>query len=83
MAGLIKDASVFHDVLAVHLPELSAHLDKYKLDSLMYMTPWFLSLYTHLPNWDLVLTVFDMFLVEGYASPPLLSGAKGDFERGD
>jgi hypothetical protein len=67
MEGLIKDASLFHDVLAIHLPELSAHLDLYKLDVLMYMTPWFLSLYTHLPNWELVLAIYDMVFVEGYA----------------
>lgn len=66
MEGLIKDASMFHDMLAIHLPQLSTHLDMYKLDALMYMTPWFLSMFTHLPNWELVLLIYDMFFVEGY-----------------
>lgn len=65
MEGLIKDAAIFHDVLEIHLPQLAAHLDRYKLDVLMYMTPWFLSMFTHFPNWELVLTIYDMFFVEG------------------
>lgn len=65
MEGLIKDAALFHEVLALHLPELAAHLDRYRLDVLMYMTPWFLSLYTQLPNWELVLAIYDMVFVEG------------------
>lgn len=65
MEGLIKDAALFHEVLALHLPELAAHLDRHRLDVLMYMTPWFLSLYTQLPNWELVLAIYDMVFVEG------------------
>ncbi len=45
---------------------LSVMQESNKLDGLMYLTPWFLSMYTSLANWELVLAIFDMFFVEGY-----------------
>jgi len=67
MEGLIKDSAIFQEVLAMHLPDLASHLAYYKVDVLMYMTPWFLSMYTQLPNWELVLSIYDTVLVEGYS----------------
>ena len=32
---------------------------------LMYLTPWFMALFTSLPCWDAVLAIWDMILLEG------------------
>lgn len=37
----------------------------YNLDPLMYVTPWFMCLFTSLPCWDCVLAIWDLMFLEG------------------
>ena len=35
------------------------------MSPLMYLTPWFMALFTSLPCWDAVLTIWDLLLLDG------------------
>ena len=44
------------------------HLDGCGIHTLMFATPWFMSMMTSLPDWDAVLMAFDLFFLEGRAA---------------
>ncbi|XP_013421030.1 TBC1 domain family member 10B-like [Lingula anatina] len=58
-------ASVFKKLLKDRLPSLSQLLDSKDLDPLLYITPWFMGLFTSLPSWDTVLGIWDRLMLEG------------------
>ncbi|XP_022242192.1 TBC1 domain family member 10B-like [Limulus polyphemus] len=58
-------AKVFEKILNRHLPRIHHHLNKLEVEPLMYTTQWVLCVFTSLPCWDTVLTVWDLLLLEG------------------
>eukprot|EP00117_Sycon_ciliatum_P011026 scpid51521/ scgid12673/ USP6 N-terminal-like protein len=58
-------ANIFKELLHHHLPELSEHLDQHNVYPLLYLTPWFMTLFTLLPCWETVLAIWDLMLLEG------------------
>lgn len=58
-------AKVFDKILDRHLPNLHHHLNKLGIDPLMYTTPWVMCVFTSLPCWDTVLSIWDLLLLEG------------------
>lgn len=61
-------ADVYESLLETHDPELASHLQGSGLVSLMYVTQWFMRVYTCLPNWNLALFALDTVIRGGYAS---------------
>ncbi|TPX61410.1 hypothetical protein SpCBS45565_g07248 [Spizellomyces sp. 'palustris'] len=59
------DAAVFEVLLHKTSKRLAVHLDKQEVPPLMYITQWFLTLYTTTLPWDTVLRVWDMLYCEG------------------
>lgn len=51
------------------------HLKKFKIDPILYMTEWFMCIFSRTLPWSCVLRVWDMFFCEGSARwlwlPPL------------
>lgn len=65
MTGVIRDSGTFEQLLKTHYPLLHDHLQNANVHPLMYITPWFMAMFTHLGNWRTVLRVFDLFFFEG------------------
>nr|CAG8449624.1 820_t:CDS:10 [Entrophospora candida] len=59
------DAFVFEQLLAEHDPKLSQHLIDNDIIPLIYMTQWFMTLFTMTLPWASVLRVWDIFYFEG------------------
>lgn len=62
---LQRDAQMLHGLLKKEFPAVHRHLNKHKIDPLMYMTDWFLCAMTRTLPWDTLLRVWDCFLCEG------------------
>ncbi|XP_029940041.1 TBC1 domain family member 10A-like [Salarias fasciatus] len=59
------DGQILHALLRrVSLPAYR-HLNKHKLDPIMYMTEWFMCAFSRSLPWASVLRIWDMFLCEG------------------
>lgn len=58
-------ASLFHRLLAQRFPKVAKHFVSLGVQPLMYVTPWFMCLYTSLPCWDTVLAIWDLILLDG------------------
>ncbi|KAI8596610.1 rab-GTPase-TBC domain-containing protein [Dissophora ornata] len=59
------DAQVFERLLRDQDPPLAEHLEKNDVIPLMYMTQWFMTLYTMSLPWASVLRVWDVFYFDG------------------
>ncbi|ORZ12958.1 rab-GTPase-TBC domain-domain-containing protein [Lobosporangium transversale] len=59
------DAQVFERLLKEQDPPLASHLEKNDVIPLMYMTQWFMTLYTMSLPWASVLRVWDVFYFDG------------------
>ncbi|KAF9160396.1 hypothetical protein BGX20_002537 [Mortierella sp. AD010] len=59
------DAQVFERLLKDQDPALADHLEKNDVIPLMYMTQWFMTLYTMSLPWASVLLVWDVFYYDG------------------
>ncbi|KAG0072606.1 hypothetical protein BGZ92_004030, partial [Podila epicladia] len=62
------DAQVFEQILRAHDPKLAEFLQQNEVMPLMYMTPWFLTLFTLSLPWASVLQVWDIFYFDGVKS---------------
>lgn len=58
-------AQVFDRIMHRKVPKVRNHLTDLDIDPLLYITPWFMSLYTSLPCWDAVLFIWDTLMLEG------------------
>ncbi|RKP24814.1 rab-GTPase-TBC domain-containing protein, partial [Syncephalis pseudoplumigaleata] len=65
LGRLRVDAEVFEHLLASHNPMLSKHLTENGVVPLMYVTQWFLTLFTMALPWETVLRVWDVFYFGG------------------
>ncbi|KAF9163202.1 hypothetical protein DFQ26_002859 [Actinomortierella ambigua] len=59
------DANVFDLLLKEHDPVMREHLAKNDIIPVLYMTPWFLTLFTMSLPWASVLRVWDIFYFDG------------------
>ncbi|KAI7818380.1 rab-GTPase-TBC domain-containing protein, partial [Gamsiella multidivaricata] len=59
------DAQVFEQLLRVQDPRLAQHLQRNDVLPIMYMTQWFLTLFTMSLPWASVLRVWDVFYFDG------------------
>nr|CAG8437982.1 12142_t:CDS:10 [Entrophospora candida] len=65
LAQIRIDAFIFEKLLAEHDPKLSKHLADNDIIPLIYMTQWFMTLFTMALPWASVLRVWDIFYFEG------------------
>lgn len=66
VSGMVKDGKIFERLLAERLPSLAAHLEHHTIASLLYITPWFMTLFTHISApWCTVLRIWDVIALEG------------------
>ncbi|KAG9070937.1 hypothetical protein KI688_008480 [Linnemannia hyalina] len=59
------DALVFERLLKAQDPRLAQHLETNDVSPIMYITPWFLTLFTLSLPWASVLRVWDVFYFDG------------------
>ncbi|KAF9134358.1 hypothetical protein BGW39_007375 [Mortierella sp. 14UC] len=59
------DALVFERLLKAQDPRLAHHLETNDVSPIMYITPWFLTLFTMSLPWASVLRVWDVFYFDG------------------
>jgi hypothetical protein len=62
---LIIDAKVFERLLPSVSRKVSRHLARHEVDALLYITPWFMTLFSTTLPWPTLLRLWDMFLCEG------------------
>ncbi|KAI8900293.1 rab-GTPase-TBC domain-containing protein [Globomyces pollinis-pini] len=65
LVGSVVDQSVFTQLVALHLPNLSAHLNKLQLDLSTFSVPWFLCLYLNSVALHVAIKFLDSFFLEG------------------
>lgn len=66
MSQIRIDAGVFSKLIPkVVSKKLSKHLDRNDVEPIMYITQWFLTGYTMLLPWEVVLRVWDVLFLEG------------------
>uniref|UniRef100_T1JE22 Rab-GAP TBC domain-containing protein n=1 Tax=Strigamia maritima TaxID=126957 RepID=T1JE22_STRMM len=58
-------AQVFNKILQYRMPDLWDHLIIYNVDPLLFVPPWFMTLFTFLPCWETVLFIWDILLFDG------------------
>eukprot|EP00058_Branchiostoma_floridae_P020344 XP_002605834.1 hypothetical protein BRAFLDRAFT_84319 [Branchiostoma floridae] len=59
------DGMVLNGLLKKAVPNAYKHLKKLKVEPILYMTEWFMCLFSRTLPWSSVLRVWDMFLCEG------------------
>ncbi|XP_067421798.1 TBC1 domain family member 10B [Emydura macquarii macquarii] len=59
------DGEIFFALLRRASPIAYRHLRKYKIDPILYMTEWFMCVFSRTLPWGSVLRVWDMFFCEG------------------
>lgn len=65
LVGSVVDQSVYTQLVHIHLPNLSAHLNKLYLDLSTFSVPWFLCLYLNSVNMQVAIKFLDNFFLEG------------------
>ncbi|KAG7207856.1 hypothetical protein KM043_009455 [Ampulex compressa] len=65
METLLRDGDILFALLKRVSPVAYKHLKKQKMEPILYMTEWFLCVYTRTLPWESILRVWDMFLCEG------------------
>lgn len=65
MEMLQRDAAMLNALVKKTSPSVYRHLDKHKVEPLLYMTDWFLCAMTRTLPWDTLLRIWDCFLCEG------------------
>ncbi|XP_068193385.1 TBC1 domain family member 10B [Antennarius striatus] len=59
------DGEIFFYLLRRTCPMAYRHLKKFKIDPILYMTEWFMCIFSRTLPWSCVLRVWDMFFCEG------------------
>ncbi|MBN3309578.1 TB10B protein, partial [Amia calva] len=59
------DGEIFFSLLRRVCPMAYRHLKKFKIDPILYMTEWFMCVFSRTLPWACVLRVWDMFFCEG------------------
>ncbi|XP_035253987.1 TBC1 domain family member 10A-like [Anguilla anguilla] len=59
------DGEIFFALLRRVCPMAYRHLKKFKIDPILYMTEWFMCIFSRTLPWSCVLRVWDMFFCEG------------------
>ncbi|KAF7660557.1 hypothetical protein LDENG_00279920 [Lucifuga dentata] len=59
------DGEIFFSMLRRTCPMAYRHLKKFKIDPILYMTEWFMCIFSRTLPWSCVLRVWDMFFCEG------------------
>lgn len=65
METLQRDGDILFALLKRVSPVAYKHLKKQKMEPILYMTEWFLCVYTRTLPWESILRIWDMFLCEG------------------
>ncbi|XP_046980114.1 TBC1 domain family member whacked [Schistocerca americana] len=65
METLQLDGDILFGLLKKVSPSVYKHIKKQKIEPILYMTEWFLCVFTRTLPWDTILRVWDMFLCEG------------------
>ncbi|CAK9019882.1 Ecotropic viral integration site 5 protein homolog (EVI-5) (Neuroblastoma stage 4S gene protein) [Durusdinium trenchii] len=56
----------FEELLKKHVPDVAAHLERENIVPSMYATQWFITVFTYNFPFDVVVRVWDIFLIEGW-----------------
>ena len=64
------DGEIFFSLLRRTCPMAYRHLKKFKIDPILYMTEWFMCIFSRTLPWSCVLRVWDMFFCEGEGLTP-------------
>ncbi|XP_055505289.1 TBC1 domain family member 12 isoform X1 [Leucoraja erinacea] len=60
-----RHAKIFQQLLKHRMPCLWQHMENLKVAPLLFITTWFLTLFTSLPCWDTVLAIWDLIILYG------------------
>ncbi|PRP77923.1 RabGAP/TBC domain-containing protein [Planoprotostelium fungivorum] len=65
LRGMTDDAAIFVKLFQKTMPKLYKHLEAAGIEPLMYLTPWWLQLFTNLPLWSATLYLWDLYFLHG------------------
>ncbi|XP_067903052.1 TBC1 domain family member 10B [Heterodontus francisci] len=60
-----RHAKIFQQLLKHRLPCLWQHMENLQVAPLLFITTWFLTLFTSFPCWDSVLAIWDLIVLDG------------------
>ncbi|XP_048449966.1 carabin-like, partial [Rhincodon typus] len=59
-----RHAKIFQQLLKHRMPCLWQHMENLEVAPLLFITTWFLTLFTSLPCWDSVLAIWDLIILD-------------------
>lgn len=65
LSGLGKRVFQFSQLMQHHTRELHDHFKNQKMNTKMFITPWFLGMFGNQSNLEIVFRIFDLVLAEG------------------
>lgn len=65
MEAIQLDGDILFGLLKKSCPDVYRHLKKQTIEPILYMTEWFLCIFTRTLPWSCVLRIWDMFMCEG------------------
>ena len=66
MSGTLAAGKTFESLMDDQFgPEVKTHFKSMGIDCLLFITPWFMTMFTSLAVWAFVLRTFDIFLLDG------------------
>ena len=65
MSGILRMSTILDELLKSHYPLIFQHFKGLGIHPLMYVTSWFMTLFTQLNSWQCVLKFFDLFFYFG------------------
>ncbi|PIK34391.1 hypothetical protein BSL78_28786 [Apostichopus japonicus] len=61
-------SAIFQKLLLQRYPKLGKHFILLDVNPLMFVTPWFMCLFTSMPCWETVLAIWDLLLLDGIST---------------
>ncbi|XP_071831280.1 uncharacterized protein [Apostichopus japonicus] len=61
-------SAIFQKLLLQRYPKLGKHFISLDVNPLMFVTPWFMCLFTSMPCWETVLAIWDLLLLDGIST---------------
>ena len=65
MSGILTDQKIFHRLMSLKLPKLTARLTKLGIDSSLLCVQWFLSIFAGVLSQHAITQVWDLFFLKG------------------
>ena len=68
MPGIVRECARFEQLLPMVNKKMDEHLKENGVAPVLYLVPWFMSMFTNLRDWTTVFRIWDMFMADGISA---------------